>query len=182
MLGFEPLGRSDLVASREIRQWIRKQQNCVIESDLQVRGRSDAMSFIQMGRQIGIDNGSIIWIADEVGAKPELSIGDRCYLGPYSYVGCHQPITIGANTIIGARAYVISANHQCEPGTPVRDQGYDAAPISIGCDVWIGCHVVVLPGVNIGDGAVIGAGAVVTKGIPAGEKWAGVPARKIGVR
>ena len=40
----------------------------------------------------------------------------------------------------------------------------------------------VLAGVSIGDGAIVGAGAVVTKSVPAGEIWAGVPAKKIGVR
>jgi len=35
---------------------------------------------------------------------------------------------------------------------------------------------------TIGEGAVIGANAVVTKSVPAGEIWAGCPARKIGNR
>ena len=32
----------------------------------------------------------------------------------------------------------------------------------------------------IGRGALIGANAVVVKSVPAGEVWAGVPARKVG--
>jgi acetyltransferase-like isoleucine patch superfamily enzyme len=39
-----------------------------------------------------------------------------------------------------------------------------------GCGVWIG------------DGDVIAAGAVVTKAVAANEIWAGVPAKKIGLR
>jgi acetyltransferase-like isoleucine patch superfamily enzyme len=46
----------------------------------------------------------------------------------------------------------------------------------------LGCNVAVLKGVAIGSSPVVGAGAVVTKSIPAGEIWAGVPARKMGER
>jgi serine O-acetyltransferase len=35
---------------------------------------------------------------------------------------------------------------------------------------------------TIGRGAVIGANAVVTQNVPAGEIWAGAPARRVGVR
>jgi len=55
-----------------------------------------------------------------------------------------------------------------------------SAPIVLGHDVWIGARCVILKGVRIEDGAVVGAGSVVTKSIPAGETWAGVPARKLG--
>lgn len=43
----------------------------------------------------------------------------------------------------------------------------------------IGAGAVILPGITIGEGAMIGAGAVVTKDVPAGETWAGNPARRV---
>jgi acetyltransferase-like isoleucine patch superfamily enzyme len=43
----------------------------------------------------------------------------------------------------------------------------------------IGAGAVILPGITIGAGAAIGAGAVVTRDVPAGETWAGNPARKL---
>jgi len=43
----------------------------------------------------------------------------------------------------------------------------------------IGAGAVVLPGLTIGEGAMIGAGAVVTRSVPAGETWAGNPARRM---
>ncbi len=47
---------------------------------------------------------------------------------------------------------------------------------------FLGANSVVMPGVTIGEGAVIGAGAVVTRDVPAWEVWAGVPAKRIGIR
>lgn len=51
--------------------------------------------------------------------------------------------------------------------------------VTIGDRVFIGADSVVLPGVSIGSDAVIGAGSVVTKDVPAGEVYAGNPARFI---
>lgn len=52
--------------------------------------------------------------------------------------------------------------------------------VVIGNNVFVGAKTVVLPGVEIGDNVVIGANSTVTKSIPAGEVWAGTPARFIG--
>lgn len=51
--------------------------------------------------------------------------------------------------------------------------------VDIGDGAYIGANATILPRVKIGIGAVIGAGAVVTKDVPAGETWAGVPARRL---
>jgi serine O-acetyltransferase len=49
----------------------------------------------------------------------------------------------------------------------------------IGNDVRIGAGAIILGPLRISDRAVIGAGAIVTKDVPAGEVWAGNPARRI---
>ncbi|MFR2288129.1 MAG: acyltransferase, partial [Akkermansia sp.] len=54
-----------------------------------------------------------------------------------------------------------------------------SAPVRIGENVFIGAGTFILKGVAIGDNAIIGACSVVTRSIPAGEIWAGNPARRI---
>lgn len=44
---------------------------------------------------------------------------------------------------------------------------------------FIGARSIILPNVKIGKGSIVGAGSLVNKNIPAGEVWAGNPARKI---
>lgn len=51
--------------------------------------------------------------------------------------------------------------------------------VEIGDGAYIGANATILPRIKIGEAATIGAGAVVTKDVPAGETWAGVPARKL---
>ncbi len=55
-----------------------------------------------------------------------------------------------------------------------------ASAVQIGNDVYIGARTIILQNVQtIGPAAYIGAGSVVTKDVPAGEVWAGNPARRI---
>jgi acetyltransferase-like isoleucine patch superfamily enzyme len=53
------------------------------------------------------------------------------------------------------------------------------APIRIGNNVFIGSRTLILPGVTVGNDVVIGAGSVVTRNLPAGQVYAGVPARRL---
>lgn len=83
---------------------------------------------------------------------------------------------LGANTIIGHDAvlfsHVIEGSHMA------------LLPITIGDNVTIGAKASIMPGVIIENDAVVSVGAVVLKGthIKAGEKWGGVPAKKLSPR
>ncbi|MGB8191623.1 MAG: UDP-3-O-(3-hydroxymyristoyl)glucosamine N-acyltransferase [Chitinophagaceae bacterium] len=50
----------------------------------------------------------------------------------------------------------------------------------IGDHAWIAPNAGIIQKTSIGPGATVGLGAVVLEQVPAGETWAGVPARKIG--
>ena len=84
---------------------------------------------------------------------------------------CPENITIGNHTLITAGTTVLT--HYYDPFT--RD--FRTGRVVVGEGVFIGVNTIVCKSVAIGDGAVVGAGSVVTKDIPAGEVWAGNPAR-----
>jgi acetyltransferase-like isoleucine patch superfamily enzyme len=80
--------------------------------------------------------------------------------------------------MIGPYCYITDHDHGAGEG-PVSAQALVEAPVTVGNNVWIGAHALILKGVSIGDNAVIAAGAVVTTDVGAGERVAGVPARRI---
>lgn len=55
-----------------------------------------------------------------------------------------------------------------------------AGGVRVGEGAYIGMNATVRQGLSIGTGATVGMGAVVLSDIPAGETWAGVPARPLG--
>ncbi|USX55957.1 NeuD/PglB/VioB family sugar acetyltransferase [Lentzea sp. HUAS12] len=57
-----------------------------------------------------------------------------------------------------------------------------AGAVQVGESAYIGSGALVREGVTIGAGALVGMGSVVLRDVPAGETWAGVPARELGVR
>jgi len=65
---------------------------------------------------------------------------------------------------------------------PMKNQGFNTAPIIIEDDVWIGHGCVITQGVTIGKGAIVGSNAVVTKDVPELAIVGGVPAKLIKYR
>ena len=88
------------------------------------------------------------------------------------------------HTKIGARTWLMKKVHvghdaligdDCEIA-PLTSVGGE---VEIGDRVHVGQGATFKPRVKVGDDAVIGMGAVVTKDVPAGEVWAGNPARNL---
>ena len=104
-----------------------------------------------------------------------LALGARVGAGTYSsgMVFDAHFVTLGDNTQIGIDALLIP--HAQAAGELAH------YPIRIGNNVTIGARAIIMAGVVIEDGAVIGAGSLVTQGthVPAGEVWAGTPARAL---
>jgi acetyltransferase-like isoleucine patch superfamily enzyme len=157
-----------------------RRQGVSVHKSIELTGRADVIPWLKFRTGSVIERECTIWCAAEADSEPSVVTGANVFIGRNTYLGAWKPISIGSDTLIGAYCYIISGNHRfATPDLPVRTQGYQGAPITMGRNVWLGAHVIVLPGVTIGDNAVIGAASVVTTSVPAAEIWAGVPARRI---
>jgi acetyltransferase-like isoleucine patch superfamily enzyme len=100
-----------------------------------------------------------------------------------SAIYCAQQITIGDNVMIGGSCKIWDTDfHSLDPMKRLDNpnENYRTEAIQIGNNVFIGANTIILKGVEIGDNVIVGAGSVVAKNIPAGEIWAGNPAKLIG--
>lgn len=105
-----------------------------------------------------------------------VNIDRSCFLGESVLFDTIRPelITIGKGCTITARCCFLS--HFRKGST------YYYGDVKIGNRVFIGTGTVIANSVTVGDDAIIGAGSIVTKDIPAGEIWAGNPAKFIKMR
>ena len=101
------------------------------------------------------------FVTVDAGLKAPTYIGARAWIFKHAHVGhdawIGSDVEISTGAIIGGHAEV-----------------HDGARVGLGA--------VVLPYRKVGRGATVGAGSVVTKDVPAGETWAGNPARKLEAR
>ena len=109
-----------------------------------------------------------------------LRIGNRVGMSGTAIV-CHHAITIGDDVTIGGNTVIYDTDfhslNQHQRAGYADNALASTAPVVIENGAFIGAHVTILKGVTIGQNAVVGAGSVVTKSVPAGEVWAGNPAR-----
>lgn len=99
-------------------------------------------------------------------------VGDRVTLKAGVYVW--DGVTLEDDVFCGPNA---TFTNDRAPRSRQRPERFERTLVRKGAS--IGAGAVILPGITIGEGALIGAGAVVTRDVPAGETWAGNPARKL---
>ncbi|HEY0973775.1 MAG TPA: DapH/DapD/GlmU-related protein [Solimonas sp.] len=134
---------------------------------------------VVIGRRCTISRGVSI-----VAMGARIEIGDDTFVGPWSTLTAKAGLRIGNDCLIAERVTLRDQNHDIRNGNvvPLREAGYQSAPIVVGDDVWIAAGVVVLKGVTVGDGAVIAANAVVVRDVGRREIAGGVPAKILGHR
>lgn len=113
-----------------------------------------------MGRYPEIHASAIV----EALCTVDAGIEEPTTIGPRSWLmkGCH----VGHDAQIGA---------DCELAPHCSVGGH----ATLGNGVRVGQGATFKPFVTVGDGSRIGMGAVVIRDVPAGETWAGNPARKL---
>jgi acetyltransferase-like isoleucine patch superfamily enzyme len=114
--------------------------------------------------------------------KGSVEIGARIGIGAQTIIhsGEDEPVSIGADVIIGPRCYVSGGGmyNTDRLDIPISQQGKKHMGGSTLEDgVWLGGNVAILGGVTMGTGSIAGTGAVVTKSIPANAVCTGVPAK-----
>lgn len=118
---------------------------------------------------------TIVWLNGD-----QISLGDRVGFNYGCYVNGFGGLSIADGTVVGPYSMIHTANHEFGGlDTPITEQGWRKAPVTIGADCWIGMGVCIVPGVTIADGCVVGAGAVVAGDLPAHSVAVGNPARVI---
>lgn len=118
------------------------------------------------------------WKPGDAMHEPQIALTARIEAFAAVDAGLHQPTQVGARTWLMKHVHVghdavIGADCELAPGTVISGH------VEVGDGVKFGVGAVVRPFITIGDGARIGCGAVVVKDVPAGEVWAGNPARKL---
>lgn len=100
--------------------------------------------------------------------------------------GCvlHATTVLTADVALGAHvaimpAVVLTHDDVVGDGATFGAGARLAGGVTVGRGAYVGAGALVREGVTIGDGAVVGMGAVLTRSVPAGEVWAGVPARRL---
>lgn len=117
-----------------------------------------------------------------------MTIGRFVHIASFTHIGIGGGrVTIGDFAAVASGAKILSGSNKAEgvsmsASAPAEMQVVERKHTVIGAYAFVGVGATILPGVAVGEGAVIGAGAVVTKDVPAWEIWAGVPAKKIGIR
>ncbi|MGC9330219.1 MAG: acyltransferase, partial [Candidatus Hinthialibacter sp.] len=118
----------------------------------------------------------------KVGAFVEIQknacIGSDCKISSHTFI-C-EGVTIDDGVFIGHNVTFINDKYPRavnRDGSLQAESDWEVIPTRVEQSASIGSGCTILCGVTIGAGAIVGAGSVVTKSIPAGEIWAGNPAR-----
>ncbi|MEZ4771899.1 MAG: acetyltransferase [Bacteroidia bacterium] len=108
----------------------------------------------------------------------DVRMGEGVVVSPGAVIVTGSVIGNAVNILTGA---TIDHDNEIEDGVVISPGVHTSGRVIIRRDVFVGTGAIFLPDAEVGEGAYIGAGSVVLKKVPAGEIWAGVPAKLLKV-
>jgi acetyltransferase-like isoleucine patch superfamily enzyme len=116
----------------------------------------------------------------EPGYDGKFIMGEGSNIGDNTIIDTSDDVIIGDLVAVGPACILYTHDHDYESNPAAAWKGgVITGKIVIENGAWVGARVTLLPGIIIGKNAVIAAGSVVTKSVPAGEIYAGIPAKFI---
>ncbi|GAA3665183.1 sugar O-acyltransferase (sialic acid O-acetyltransferase NeuD family) [Lentzea atacamensis] len=88
------------------------------------------------------------------------------------------PLSVGRH-VVAMPHVLITHDDEVSDGVTFAGRASLGGGVFVGESAYLGQGALVREGVKIGAGAVVGMGAVVLQDVPAGQTWAGVPARPL---
>lgn len=140
---------------------------------------------LRNGKGVEMANGSSVSsycniFPREPGYDGKFIMGEGSNIGDNTIIDTSDDVIIGKMVAVGPDCILYTHDHDYVSNPDAAWKGgVITGKIIIEDGAWVGARVTLLPDVTIGKNAVVAAGSVVTKQVPAGEIWAGVPAKFI---
>ena len=116
---------------------------------------------------------------------PAASVPAGSELGPgtvlLAAVVLSAPLSLGAY-VLAMPHVLLTHDNVLAAGVTLAGRATLAGGVDVGTGAYLGQGAMVRENLKIGADAVIGMGSVVLQDVPPGERWAGVPARRLGAR
>jgi acetyltransferase-like isoleucine patch superfamily enzyme len=150
----------------------------IVESGAAIGAASSVWEFSKIRR--GAVIGENVTVGMNVYIGPGVVIGSNCKIQNGAMI--YDPASIGDGVFIGPGVILTNDKHPRAVGLSGGKLGVnDWARVGVVVEdhASIGAGAICVAPVTIGKGAMVAAGAVVTKDVPAGEIWAGIPAKPL---
>ncbi len=128
----------------------------------------------EKARALGFGEGTSVY--DSAHIFGDVSVGQNCWIGPFTILDGSGGLSIGDNCSISAGVQIYS-HDTVQWAVSGGEAPYEHAPTEIGSRCYIGPNTVIAKGVRIGDGSIIGANSLVLADIPAGSTAYGTPCK-----
>jgi sugar O-acyltransferase (sialic acid O-acetyltransferase NeuD family) len=137
-------------------------------------------SRVRIAQRLGFDDERYATLV-----HPQASVAAGVELGAGTMVFACAVITAPQRVgrfVLAMPHVLLTHDDSVADGVTLAGRAALAGAVRVGESAYLGSGALVREGLTIGAGALVGMGSVVLRDVPAGQTWAGVPARELGVR